>query len=421
MKKLVLLIAGFTAAGWLCAQPADSLRVSLQQAEQIFLNKNLLLLAQKYNIEASRALIIQARLWPNPNFDIAQGAYNTQTHKWFETGTTTGETSIQLQQLILLAGKINKQVKIAEANTRLAEYGFYDLLRTLKYTLRNDFFNIYYLQQTATVYDEEINSLKKIVTAFEQQRDKGYIARTEVVRIKEQLYSLQSELNDLINQINDKQSELRLVLQSSRTYILPIVDTIALLRASPGSYSLEALLDSAYHNRTDLMIARGNLTLSQRNYAYQKALAVPDLTLGAAYDKNGSYIHNFNSLGVGFNIPLFNRNQGNIKSAKNQIAMFDTQLQSTEKTIEEQVYRGLEKAIASEKIFSNIDKTFTAEFAQLAKAMFDNYSRRNIGLLEFLNFYDSYKQYIVQLNYILFNKVSALENLNFLTGTNFFN
>lgn len=53
--------------------------------------------------------------------------------------------------------------------------------------------------------------------------------------------------------------------------------------------------------------------------------------------------------------------------------------------------------------------------------MLDNYKLRLVRLLDFLTFYDSYKQNVVQLNTILFNKVNALENINFLTGADFFN
>lgn len=399
----------------------DTVRMTLARAEEQFLQKNLSLLAQKFNIKASEALIMQAKLYPNPNVNMVQGAYNTQTHKWFETGNA-GEEAVQLQQLILLAGKINKQVKIAQTNVLLTEYNFFDLLRTLKFTLRTDFFSIYYLQQSASVYDEEISSLEKISAAFEQQKDKGYIAPVEVVRIKAQLYSLRSELNDLHNQINDKESELRLVLIAPyNQYIVPQVDTSEVLNQNLQTYPLQSLIDSAYQNRTDLKIARANQTLSQQNYAYQKALAVPDLFVGGTYDRRGSYIPNFNGISVGLNIPVFNRNQGNIKSYKSLINYNNLVVENTQKTIEEQVYRGLERAIDADKLYRSMDTTFTETFTQLARSVFENYKKRNISLLDFLNFYDSYKQYIVQLNYILLNRANALENINFLTGSNFFN
>lgn len=402
-------------------QAPDTLHVGLQEAEKIFLQKNLLLLAQKYNVDAAKALIIQAKLWNNPNFSVTQGVYNTETGKYFQMGATHGEESMELQQLFLLAGKRNKQIKMAETNYKLAEYGLYDLLRTLKYTLRTDFYNIYYLLQSAKVYNEEISSLQKVVDAYREQSGKGYLAQTEVVRIQAQLYSLQSEFNDLQNQINDKESELRLILQVKGSYIVPRVDSTAISSADPFTYKLSVLIDSAYQNRTDLMIAQGNLSLSRQNYAYQKALAIPDISLGVGYDKNGSYVHNFNSVGLSFDVPLFNRNQGNIRSAKSMIDYNNFQLESTRQTIAEQVSAAVRKAVAADRLYKSIDPRFSGEFDRLAQQVLINYQKRNIGLLEFLDFYDSYKSNTLQLNNILFNRVSAFEDINYATGSNFFN
>ncbi len=202
---------------------SDTLRIKLDSAERLFLTGNFNLLAQKYNIEAQKALEIQAKLYPNPNLSAFYSLYNTQTKKFFPVGSgnSGGELSAQLSQLIYLAGKRKKQVRIAETNTRLAEYQFYDLIRTLKYTLRTDFYNIYFLLQSANVYDEEIKSLQQVVRAFEEQEGKGYIAEKEVIRIKAQLYTLLGEYNNLISQINDQESELRLVLQVKGSFIYP--------------------------------------------------------------------------------------------------------------------------------------------------------------------------------------------------------
>lgn len=416
---IIFLLFSFTCKAQV---QSDTLSVTLPQAEQQFFKKNFLLLAQQYNISAQKAYVIQAKLYPNPNLNIVQGAYNPRTGKWFQTDSVEGEQAVQLQQLIVLAGKIKKQTRIAETNVELAEYNFLDVIRNLKYTMRNDFFTIYYLQQSANIYGQEIQSLEKIRAVFEQQRDKGYIARTEVVRIKAQLYSLQSELNDLRNQINDRESELRLVVQASpQTYLSPQLDTAKVLGENPLTFPLQSLIDSAYHNRPDLLIAKGNIKLFKQNYEYQKSLAVPDLTIGANYDKNGSYVRNFNAVSMGFNIPLFNRNQGNIKAYKNLIGLNEMQAQSVEKTVEEQVFRALQRAVDADKLYQGLDKTFTGEFSQLAQAVYENYLKRNVSLLDFLIFYDSYKQYIVQQNNILQNRAGALENINFLTGTNFFN
>ncbi len=412
---------------------SDTLSISLPQAEKMFLDKNLQLLAQKYNVDATKALILQARLWPNPNFNISQVLYNTQTRKFFQVKRVTGsdaptdpmndgEEGLQVTQLVLMAGKIKKQVNIAKTNYKLAEDNLYDLLRTLRYGLRSTYYNIYYLEQTAKVYHEEINALKTIVAAFKEQEGKGYIPMTEVVSIQAQLYGLQNEYQVLTDNINDQQSQLRLLLETGpKTYILPLVDTLAVDEARPTTISLQTLLDSASHNRTDLMIAKDNLVLSKENLAYQKALGVPDLTFGFSYDKHGSYIPDITLASLGFNVPIFNWNQGNIKSSKILIDFNKTNLAFTEESVSEQVTRALQKAIDADRLYRSIDKSFAPTFDRLAKAVMENYVKRNMGLLDFLNFYDSYHTNIVQLNTIRYNRINAFENLNFLSGTNFFN
>jgi cobalt-zinc-cadmium efflux system outer membrane protein len=424
-KLIVFLFFIFLFLAGNAQMPADTATITLPQAEKIFLDSNLQLLAQKYNIDAQQALIIQARLWPNPNLSLSRGPiiplYDPQSNYPHSNFFLNSENAAGISQLILLAGKRNKQIKLANANAQLAEYQFFDLLRTLKYTLRIDFFNIYYLQQSAKVYDVEIRALEQIVNAFAEQQGKGYISEKEVIRIRAQLYSFRNEYSDLINQINDIQSELRLLLQLKPTvYINPLADSINLKSLDPDKYSFNTLIDSAYNNRTDLQIARTNTIINKLTYSYQKALAVPDLTASFSYDKQGSYATNFNAVGLSMDLPFFNRNQGNIKSSRYMVD-YATALQKTaEATVGENVARSLQKAYAQNKLYQSIDPSFSGDFERLMNEVLINYKKRNISILDFLDFYDSYKQNMLQLNTIQFNRVNAFEDINYYTGTEFF-
>jgi outer membrane protein, heavy metal efflux system len=422
LKPCLLIFFTLWISGVSSQVRSDSLHITLDSAERLFINGNYILLALKYNIQAQKAQEIQAKLYPNPSFSIFYSIYNSTTNKFFPTGpgTTGSEISMQLSQIVYLAGQRNKQVKIAQANTRLAEYQFYDLIRTLKYTLRTDFYNIYFLLHSASVYDEEIKSLQQVVRAFEEQEGKGYIAEKEVIRIKAQLYTLLGEYHDLISQINDQESELRLVLQIKGSFIVPVLDSTKLDSLNPAAYSVAVLLDSAFKNRSDLQIARTNVEASRLNYTYQKALAVPNLTLALAYDKQGSYINNLPSLGAGIDLPFFNRNKGNILTAK-IITDANSALQlSTEATVQENVSRALEKAIANDKMYRTIDPKFLKDFDHMLQQVLINYEKRNLTLLDFLDFYESYKDNILSSNNIQFNRISAFEDINYYTGTEFF-
>ena len=402
-------------------QTQDSLSFTLSQAEALFVKNNLQLLAQKYSIDSAQAGIITAKLYDNPDFSIGSGFYDAATRKFFDYSYDNKEISLQLSQLIKTARKRNKAVLLSETGKTLTQYQFFDLIRTLQYTLRNDFYNTYYLLQTQKVYEIEINSLKETVMAYNDQVAKGNIAAKDLIRMQSQLYTLQAELVSLQNTIDDVQSEFKLLLRVKATaYIIPVFTPDQnILAASNVPY--RTLIDSAYQNRNDLKIAQTNVTYNLQNLALQKALAVPDITLSAGYDRLGSYVKDYNSIGVGFPLPFFNRNQGNIKQAKIGIESSKVQLNALQDEVESQVANAYLGAIRAERLLKSFDPSFEDNFNKLITEVTKNFEKHNLSILEFIDFYDSYKQNVLQLNTLRYNRMSQLEQLNFTTGTRIFN
>jgi cobalt-zinc-cadmium efflux system outer membrane protein len=120
-------------------------------------------------------------------------------------------------------------------------------------------------------------------------------------------------------------------------------------------------------------------------------------------------------------LPFFNRNQGNIKAAKLSIEQTKLQLQSVQAVVESDVATNYKIALRQQQLTSSIDPAFRQNFTHLIGEVFKNYQLRNISLLEFLDFYESYKDNIVQTNNLEYNYLNSLEQLNFVTGTRFFN
>ena len=396
----------------------DTVYLTLPEAEKQFLSNNLQLMVQKYSIDSAKANVITARLYDNPEFSIGSGFYQPERKKFFDYSDSSREIAMQLSQLIRTAGKRNKAIRIAETGVQITQYQFYDLLRTLRFTLRDDFYNIYYLQASQKVYNQEIQSLKKTAAAFEEQAAKGNIARTELLRIKSQLYSLQAELVDLQNAIDVQEQEFKLLLRTpAQQYIVPQTTVNEDQKNIVGQVPYQSLLDSAYRNRYDFKIAQSQVTMAQQNLKLQKALAVPDVTAGLSYDRLGSYVKNFNSLFIGLPLPIFNRNQGGIRQAKAIIESNKLQLTAQQDQLESQVSNSYVAAQRAERLLNELDPRFPADFEQIIQEVFRNYEKRNISLLEFIDFYDSYKTNVLQLNNLRYNRKSALEQLNFATGT----
>lgn len=152
------------------------------------------------------------------------------------------------------------------------------------------------------------------------------------------------------------------------------------------------------------------------NLNLQKALAKPDVTVGYSYDRAGSYVNNYHAVTVSMALPFFNKNQGNIKIAENQIEANKQYFAHTQNQLENEVLQAFTKAQENERLFRKIDKKFQTDFEKLIAGVLENYQKRNLTLIEFTDFLESYKNTVSQLNTLQNNRIQAFENLNFVVG-----
>lgn len=420
MKKVFLLPAFiacfyFSKAQEVRANQTDTLQLTLAEAESLFLHNNLDLIAQKLSIDSARATVITAGLFDNPQFSYSNGFYNTETHHFFDP-----EMSVQVSQLFRLAGKRKKSMALATSGIDIAGFQFYDLLRTLRYALRSDFYHIYFLSQSSGLYDLEISSLKKIAEAYQEQEQKGYSAPVDVLRIQSQLYTLQAEYANLQTDIGYTEAELKLLLHSDpQKFIKP--EFTPFQNADLQKTNYKELVDSAFVNRPDLKALNASITYSNNNISLQKALAKPDVTVIAGYDRLGSYVPNYNSIGIAIPLPFFNRNQGNIKNAEIQQQVNKVEYESGLERVKNEVTTNYITALRAENLINGIDPEFENKMKEMVGQVTINFEKKNISLLQFLDFYDSYKQNSLQLNGLRYDKMNALEQLNYSIGKIIFN
>lgn len=397
----------------------DTVAVTLDQAEELFAKNNLRLLAAKFSIDASRSLVMQAGLWNNPNLSIDQNIYNPETHKYFDV-TATGNTGIQLQQLFLLAGKRGKQVALAEANASIAGYTFSEVLRSLLYQLRSDFYRVYYLRQSLAFYDESIAYIQRTVDVTERLREKRTILPSEVMRLKSLLFSLQKERLGLQNDLDERVFDLRILLSdsaTSNTIFNPLVDAAKLDSVTLDGITVRAAVAAALDHRPDYKAAEQSVLAEEANLSLQKALAVPDLTVGGNWSRAGNYIPNYFGLTLSLDLPIFNRNQGNIEASEYTLEANKRLKENTRHTIEKEVTTAYQRAAEIEKLYRAFNKRFPEEYRQLVTGMTENYERRNIGIIEFTDFFESYRNSIVQFHQLENDRVEALAGLNLAVGT----
>jgi cobalt-zinc-cadmium efflux system outer membrane protein len=397
----------------------DTLRIHRQDLEARFLRSNLQLLAAHYNVLADSALIRQAGLIDNPVLSTDQNVYSNK--RFFEhytdaNGAPQGQVFVQVQQLITLGGKRHNNIRLAKSNAVLTRLQFVDLLRSLRQQLRMDFYTLMQLRGNEELYQLQLQQLEKLQTGVDAQFQAGNVARKDVLRVQALQVSTQQEMAENGKKVSDIQAELRTLLGvKENIYILPIPDANDTLATLPAQ-QLPDLIDLAKQNNSAYKIEQEQLSNRQINLAYQKSLAVPDLTVAPSFDQNSNYTKNYWGLGLSVPIPLLNRNQGNIRSARYQIDQERTSLDEAGIRLQNDVQNAYQKLRLTLITNSPKQREFYANYAQLYNNVVESYTRRQISLLEFVDYFRDYEEVRESLLRQQFNIHEAQEELNYQVG-----
>ncbi|MBC7382437.1 MAG: TolC family protein [Bacteroidia bacterium] len=399
-------------------QAQDTLTLSSRQTDSLFLKNNLLLVAQQYKMEASQGLVKQAKLWDNPTVNTEWNLYNPAKSKYFDVGKN-GEKIIAVEQLISIAGKRNKRIAIAKANAKFTEFEFYDLMRTLKFELRDNFQTVFFNSITIGKYNDQLLILDTIIQALSFQNKKGNIPLKEVLRLKAVYHQLYTDRSELMFEYLDAEKNLQTLLQTSK-FIKPVFNGNELAKYTLRNLSSDTLIKLSLDNRPDLKMAQSMLDQSLINYSLQKRLNAPDLRLGGIYDQSGSYVNNYTGLTLGLDLPVWNQNQGNIKYARATIKQLDLMAQNKSYQVQNEVIASYYKLKDVENQFRQVDIDFAADFELINNGFVSNFRRRNISMLEFVDFFEAYNASLLQLNKLNEKRIHSYEELNYTIGEELF-
>ena len=419
MNRAFLFLLFLLLAGKMCAQQVAG-TLTLKEAEQRFLERNLSLLAERYNIDMAQAQVLQAKLFENPVISLEQNVYNRLNGKYFDFGKE-GEAVVEIEQVIHLAGQRNKQVRLEKINKEIAEYQFEEVMRTLRQELNEKFVEVYFLSKSIAIYEKEVNSLQVLLGGMKIQQEKGNISLMEISRLESMLFSLKKEKNERESDLLTTRGELNLLLNLPEdTQVQLSLDEEVLQQLDLSQLSF-ADLKAIINERPDQKIARSTVNASRANLKLQKSMAFPEFSVKGNYDRVGNFINDYFAIGVSLSVPIFNRNQGNIKAARFSIQQAGVQQEYAANRADMELftaYTSLEKAT---QLYQSTNMDLERNFEKLITGVNENFTRKNISLLEFIDYYDSYKETCIQLYEIKKNVFLAMENLNTVVGQNVLN
>ncbi|WP_061249182.1 TolC family protein [Leptospira alstonii] len=397
----------------------QKIRIDLRKAEETFLRNNLSLLVKRLEVEASKAEVVQTRLWDNPVLSVDQNAYNQNTNRYLDI-SKSGQTAIQIEQLFVLAGKRDKRIRLAQWNVSSGEQDFYDLLRALKLELRVTFYKLFFLKKSLEFFDDNIQSIRKTIRSSEAVYKNRDILLSEVLRLKSILFRLETDRSEIVSSIIEKENILKLLLNEPDYSDAVFIVETGNSEEKPNPILVKSgqeLLLIAFEKRPDLKALEFGIKAEQTNLALQKSLAIPDLKLGGNWDRAGNYINNYYGVTVSMAIPTFDRNQGNIRESELILAAKKARYEERKIKIRTEVLSAVGKAKEKERLLLEYKDSFTKDYQNLAGLMVENYRKRYLTILEFADFFEAYSDSFLKMIRLESDRIESLETVNYTLGS----
>ncbi len=373
---------------------SDTLVISRAEAETLFIDNNLSLLAEKLNIDQAEAQIIQSKLWPNPRLEVGEiNLWKTKDPEQLPpiSGSwgKTSEITLGLEQLIYTAGKRKKMIEMDQVGVEIAKEYYQDFLRSLKVEFRNSLTQLQFIQNKQKVYGNQLQSLQKLLKAYANQVNQGNISKSEFVRLKASELSFIKELSELQKENNKIQKELKTLMNLPPSHFLKIKDILEPNLSKMATMQLSDL-NTMIENRPDVKVALLEEKYSNRKYKYELAQRTPDVTLLANYDRGGNIMNDFVGFGFAIDLPFFSRNQGNIKSAKIDVEKRKYLKEEKQNQAKNEIIQVYQDFIIARQLYESIDDDYENSLNLLLESHQKNFTQRNTSMLEYLDFVEAY-------------------------------
>jgi cobalt-zinc-cadmium efflux system outer membrane protein len=270
-------------------------------------------------------------------------------------------------------------------------------------------------QKAIDLLDTEYKSIQILVEITRTQLLKGNFAEKDLLRLQALAFDLQMQRKSFVTQLLDVQAEIKTILSIKQSvYIKPVIDSTYLKRAIPNA--VDSLVNIALDIRPDLRVYDSQLRFSTQNLKLQRSLAYPDFTVQLNYTRYSNYLPDYYGLGVSSNLPFLNRNQGNIKGAKSDILSSKSDFENQQKGVSNQVISNYLQLHVNKDAYENFDKPFIGRFDVYFQKLILNFQRRVIGLIEFIDFFETYRDTKLASFNLEQDYWQAQEQLNFSVG-----
>ena len=397
---LLLTVPGAVVLAGGQATPQTPQVWTWEQVKDRFQLDNPTLLADKVNIDESKAQEITAFLRPNPNLTLSVDGTQIAPDRgvWRPLAGTFESPSISY--LHERQHKRELRLESAKKGTLIAESTHSDMQRTMLFNLRSVFVSALEAKAVLQLAKDNIAYYDHLLQISRDRYSAGDIAQIDLDRLELQRVQYESDLQTAEEDLENAKIQLRTLL-NSRTP-LDQFDVIGVYDFNDQLQPQDEFRKIALDSRPDLKAAVESVDKAKTDHKLALANGSTDPTWGVWYTHNSSNNNPFgiNTIGVSASFPLriFDHNQG--EKLRTQLDI--TRNERLRDAAEAGVLSDVDSNYATVESDLILLRPYKAKYLQQAVRVRDtitfSYQHGGASLLDFLNAQAEYRT--VELSYV---------------------
>jgi cobalt-zinc-cadmium efflux system outer membrane protein len=298
-------------------QPQTGPAYGLADLEKKALQQNPTIAESQANVRISQAHKMQAGLWPNPTVgylgdEIAGGI-----------GVNGGRQGGFVEQTIFLGRKLYLAQQVAASDVRIGELEQEEQHYRVQNSVRAAYYRTLAAQELAALADRYVKLAEKTLETVRQLRNTGARDESEVAMAEIELERAKLGADAQHAHLHEEWEILRAVVGDPA---MPIGSLAGTLEAELPQVDSDRLVNALITASPVARIAQENAVRAESSILEARRQAVPDLRIKAGVEQNfeqneltGKPYGLEGFAEVRIDLPIFNRNQGNVASAQAEL------------------------------------------------------------------------------------------------------
>ncbi len=288
------------------ARPGEPRPLALDDLVGTALARNPRLGRAAFAIDAARGRYTQAGLYPNPVFAFTAD----------ELGDRTGPSGIlspQLSQEIVHGGKLRLSQAVAAKEVDQASLSLLAERYALVGAVRAIFYEVLALQQRAAILTDLVKLADQSAELGRKSFEAKQIARLDLVQLEVEAERFRADAESVERELPAAFRRLTAAVGDPR---LPLSSVAGTLDATLPEYDLERAKEAVLAFHPEVRAAKVGVERTQAALRRAQADPIPNVTVSSGYTRQNQNRSNDWAVGVSVPLPVWNRNQGNIRTAQ---------------------------------------------------------------------------------------------------------